>query len=142
MLLWDERSCQAHYLDGRRSVAVAGSPRGGNSDVAAADKRIHGHSGSTEGNIVPWRMAAWEEPRAVGDLVHVETFFARNLGGLIHARSREPVRLGKATSRTPSMYVDEKSDEAIILAKPLNKGRQLAAEVAEGRASPEGNSGP
>jgi hypothetical protein len=83
-----------------------------------------------------------KEPRAVGDLVHVETFFARNLGGLIHARSREPVRLGKATSRTPSMYVDEKSDEAIILAKRLNKGRQLAAEVAEGRASPEGNSGP
>ena len=27
---------------------------------------------------------AWEEPCAVGDLVHVETFFARNLGGLIH----------------------------------------------------------
>ena len=23
---------------------------------------------------------AWEEPRAVGDLVHVEKFFARNLG--------------------------------------------------------------
>ena len=55
---------------------------------------------------------AWEEPRAVGDLVHVEKFFARNLGGLIHARTRVPGRLGKATSRTPSMYVDEKSDEA------------------------------
>jgi hypothetical protein len=49
---------------------------------------------------------AWEEPRAVGDLVHVETFFARNLGGLIHARPRVPGWLGKATSRTPSMYVD------------------------------------
>jgi hypothetical protein len=47
---------------------------------------------------------AWEEPRAVGDLVHVETFFARNLGDLIHAR------LVKAISRTPGMYVDEKSD--------------------------------
>ena len=46
---------------------------------------------------------AWEEPRAVGDLVHVEKFFARNLGGLIHARPRVPGRLGKATSRTPSM---------------------------------------
>lgn len=33
---------------------------------------------------------AWEEPRAVGDLVHVEKFFARNLGGLIHARTRVP----------------------------------------------------
>ena len=53
---------------------------------------------------------AWEEPRAVGDLVHVEKFFARNLGGLIHARTRVPGRLGKATSRTSSMYVDEKSD--------------------------------
>jgi hypothetical protein len=59
---------------------------------------------------------AWEEPRAVGDLVHVEKFFARNLGGLIHARTRVPGRLGKATSRTSSMYVDEKSDEAIVCA--------------------------
>jgi hypothetical protein len=70
--------------------------------------------------------------------VHVETFFARNLGGLIHARTRVPGRLGKATSRTLSMYVDEKSDEAI--AKRLNKGRQLPAEVVEGRASLKGNS--
>ena len=83
---------------------------------------------------------AWEEPRAVGDLGHVEKFFARNLGGLIHARTRVPGRLGRATSCTPSMYVDEKSDEAIVLAKRLNKGRQLPAEVVEGRASPEGNS--
>ena len=75
---------------------------------------------------------AWEEPRAVGDLVHVEKFFARNLGGLIHARTRVPGRLGKATSRTPSMYVGEKSDEAIVLAKRLNKGRPLPAEVVVG----------
>jgi hypothetical protein len=39
-----------------------------------------------------------------------------------------PGRLGKATSRTPSMYVDEKSDEAIVLTKRLNNGRQLPAE--------------
>jgi transposase len=39
MLSRDERSCQARCLDGRRSVSVAGSARGGNSDVAAADKR-------------------------------------------------------------------------------------------------------
>ena len=65
---------------------------------------------------------------------------ARNLGGLIHARTRMPGRLGKATSRTPSMYVDEKSDEAIVPAKRLNNGRQLSAEVVEGRASPKGNS--
>jgi hypothetical protein len=56
----------------------------------------------------------------------------------IHARTRVPGRLGKATSRTPSMYVDEKSDEAIVLAKRLNKGRQLSSEVVEGRASPKG----
>src|SRR5258708_17831879 len=40
MLLRDERSCQVHCLDGRRSVSVAGSGRGGNPDVAAADKRL------------------------------------------------------------------------------------------------------
>jgi hypothetical protein len=66
---------------------------------------------------------AWEEPRAVGDLVHVEKFFARKLGDLIRARTLVPGRLGKATSRTPSMYVDEKSDEAVVPAKRLNKGR-------------------
>jgi hypothetical protein len=38
------------------------------------------------------------------------------------------------------MYVDEKSDEAIVLAKRPNKWRQIPAEVVEGRASPEGNS--
>ena len=83
---------------------------------------------------------AWDEPRAVGDLVHVETFFARNLGGLIHARTRMPGRLGKATSRTPSMNADEKSDEVVVPRKRPNKGRQLPAEVVEGRASPKGNS--
>jgi hypothetical protein len=38
------------------------------------------------------------------------------------------------------MSVDEKSDEAIVLAKRLNKGRQLPAKVVEGRASPNGYS--
>ena len=83
---------------------------------------------------------AWEEPRAVGDLVHVETFFARNLGGLIHARTCAPGRLGKAKSRTPSMFVGEKSDEVVVPRKRPNKGRKLLAEVVEGRASPKGNS--
>src|SRR5260370_12381738 len=82
---------------------------------------------------------AWEEPRAVGVLVHVEKFFARNLGGLARARTRAgPAREGK--SRTPSMYADEKSDEAVVPRKRPNKGRQLPAEDGEGRASPEGNS--
>ena len=39
---------------------------------------------------------AWEEPRAVGDLVHVEKFFVRNLGDLIRVRQGMPVRLMKA----------------------------------------------
>ena len=82
---------------------------------------------------------AWEEPRAVGDLAHVEKFFARNLGGLIRARTRAgPAREGKC--RTPSMHANEKSDEAIVPRKRPNKGRQLPAEVVEGRASPKGNS--
>ena len=63
----------------------------------------------------------------------------RNLGGLIHARKfAGPAREGK--SRTPSMYVGEKSDEVVVPRKRSNKGRQLPAEVVEGRASPEGNS--
>jgi len=37
-----------------------------------------------------------EEPRAVEDLVHVEKFFVRNLGGLIPVRQGMPVRLMKA----------------------------------------------
>ena len=71
--------------------------------------------------------------------MHVEKFFARNLGGLIHARSRVPGRLGKATSRTPSMHVDEKSDEAIVLAKQLNKGASPGGSRG-GWASPKGSS--
>src|ERR1700730_10040466 len=83
---------------------------------------------------------AWQEPRAVGDLVHVGKFFARNLGGLTRARTcAGPDREGKI--RTPSMYADEKSDEAVVPRKRPNKGRQLPAEVVEGRASPEGSSG-
>jgi hypothetical protein len=71
--------------------------------------------------------------------VHVEKFFARNLGDLIRARTRAgPAREGR--SRTPSMYVGEKSDEVVVPRKRPNKGRQLPAEVVEGRASPEGNS--
>jgi hypothetical protein len=94
---------------------------------------------SREGNI-SHRVLAWMgEPRAVGDLAHVAKFFARNLGDLTRARTRAgPAREGR--SRTPSMYVGEKSDEVVVPRKRPNKGRQLPAEVVEGRASPEGNS--
>jgi hypothetical protein len=82
---------------------------------------------------------AWEEPRAVGDLVHVEKFFARNLGGLTGARTcAGPAREGN--SRTPSMYADEKSNEVVVPRKRPNKGRQLPADVVEGRASSKGKS--
>ena len=71
--------------------------------------------------------------------MHVEKFFARNLGGLIRARTcAGPAREGK--SRTPSMYAGEKSDEVVVPRKRPNKGRQLPAEVVEGRASPNGKS--
>jgi hypothetical protein len=49
-----------------------------------------------------------------------------------------PAREGK--SHTPSMYADEKSAEVIVPRKRPNNGRQLPAEVVEGRASPKGNS--
>ena len=63
----------------------------------------------------------------------------RTLGGLTRARTRAgPAREGK--SRTPSMYADEKSDEVVVPRKRSNQGRQLPAEIVEGRASPEGNS--
>src|SRR5215470_15184772 len=79
------------------------------------------------------------EPRAVGDVAHVEKFFVRNLGDLTRARTRAgPAREGR--SRTPSMYVGEKSDEVVVPRKRPNKGRQLPAEIVEGRAPPEGNS--
>jgi RNA-directed DNA polymerase len=40
-----------------------------------------------------------------------------------------------------NMNADEKSDEVVVPRKRLNKGRQLPAEVVEGRTSPEGNGG-
>jgi len=46
---------------------------------------------------------------------------------------------GRPTSRTPSMHVDEKSDEAIVLAKQLNKGASPGGSRG-GWASPKGSS--
>jgi RNA-directed DNA polymerase len=37
------------------------------------------------------------------------------------------------------MYDHEKSDSAIVAVKPTNKAGQLAADLAEPRAGPEGN---
>jgi hypothetical protein len=49
-----------------------------------------------EGNISHSVLACMGEPRAVLDLVHVEKFFARYLGGLIRDRQGMPARLMKA----------------------------------------------
>jgi hypothetical protein len=61
--------------------------------------RCRSHSVKEKATSSHGEWLAWEEPRAVRDLVHVEKFFARNLGSPIHARTRVPGRLGKATSR-------------------------------------------
>ena len=77
---------------------------------------------------------AWEEPRAVGDLVHVEKFFARNLGGLTRARTcAGPAREGN--SRTPSMYADEKSDEAVVCAGQRSDQEGLSPSGAQMRSA-------
>jgi hypothetical protein len=83
---------------------------------------------------------AGEEPRAVGDPMHVETSFVRNLGDLIPCPNLGSGRLGKAASRTPSMHMGEKSDGAIVPMKRSNNGGQPPAEVVEGRVSTKGNS--
>jgi hypothetical protein len=49
-------------------------------------------------------------------------------------------RIRDKDGHVPSMYADEKSDEAVVPTKRPNKGRQLPAEAVEGRASPKGNS--
>jgi hypothetical protein len=45
---------------------------------------------------LPPKRLGDEEPRAVGDPMHVETSFVRNLGGLIRVRLGMPDRLMKA----------------------------------------------
>ena len=50
-----------------------------------------------------------------------------------------PGRLGKAEAARRAC-MGEKSDEVVVPRKRSNKGRQLPAEIVEGRASPEGNS--
>jgi hypothetical protein len=46
----------------------------------------------------PRKWLADEEPRAVGDPMHVETSFVRKLGDLIRVRRGTPDRLMKATA--------------------------------------------
>jgi len=52
-----------------------------------------------EGNILALEWLGDEEPRAVGDPMHVETSFVRNLGGLIRVRLGMPDRLMKAKAK-------------------------------------------
>jgi hypothetical protein len=46
--------------------------------------------------VLPPEWLGDEELRAVGDPIHVETSFVRNLGGLIRVRHGMPDRLMKA----------------------------------------------
>jgi hypothetical protein len=73
--------------------------------------------------------------------MHVETSFARNLGGLIRVRQGMPDRLMKAKGRTMSMYADEESDEGVVPMKRSNNEGVSSAETVEGRTSPKGNGG-
>ena len=82
-----------------------------------------------------------EEPRAVGDPMHVETSFVRNLGGLICVRQGMPDGLMKAKDRTMSMHADEELDEVVLPVKRSNNEGLSSAETVEGRASPKGNGG-
>jgi len=103
---WPIRSASGKLAKNRRWKSPTGkvqptapTPSDARRPARAGVKRSYFEKEKATSSHGEW--LAWEEPRAVGDLVHVEKFFARNLGGLIHARSRVPGRLGKATSRTP-----------------------------------------
>ena len=80
------------------------------------------------------RTSRSRRPCARGDVLCAEPGRSHPCPDLSAGPPREGI------SRTPSVHVDEKSDEAIVLTKRPNKGRQLPAETVEGRASPEGNS--
>ena len=80
------------------------------------------------------RTSRSRRPCARGDVLCAEPGRSHPCPDRIFGPAREGI------SRTPSMHVDEKSDEVTVPRKRPNKGRQLPAEVVEGRASPEGNS--
>ncbi len=80
------------------------------------------------------RTSRSRRPCARGDVLCAEPGRSHPCPELCAGPARE------GNSRTPSMYADEKSDEAVVPRKRPNKGRQLPAEVVEGRASPKGNS--
>ena len=73
--------------------------------------------------------------------MHVETFFARNLGDLIRVRTGNAGPAHEGNSRTMSMHADEESDEGIVPMKRPNKEGLPSAEAVEGRTSPKGNGG-
>ena len=50
-----------------------------------------------------------------------------------------PGGTGKAVCRNPAPKTGEKSDSPVVPQKPSNKGRQLPAEMVEGRGEAEGN---
>ena len=69
-----------------------------------------------ESNILAAQWLADEEPRAVGDPMHVETSFRWNLGDLICVRQHTgPAHEGN--SRTMGMHAGEESDGCIVPVK-------------------------
>ncbi len=85
------------------------------------------------------KWLACDGPCAVGDPMHVETSFVRNLGDLTRALAFARAGSGRE-DRTLNMYADEESDRAIVPRKRPNNGRQLPAEDVEERAGTKGNS--
>ena len=71
-----------------------------------------------------WR--AWEEPRAVGDLAHVEKFFARTW-----EVSSVPGPAHEGEGQKMSMYADDDSDEVIVPTKRSNKEELSSGEIVE-----------
>ncbi len=89
-----------------------------------------------EGNIIAceeWR--ALDEPRAVGDPMHVETSFVRNLGGLMPpaAAKRSRVCRGSSIERSPAGRHEE-SDDCIVPRKPRTKPGSIGGGDGGGKA--------
>ena len=91
-----------------------------------------------EGNMCGRAIASARTTRRGRRTWHVRTFLVRESGDLQSDR-RCPLwpaaRVGKARSCKPMMNGLEKSDSAVVAAKPANKAGQPAAEWVEPRAA-------
>ncbi len=90
----------------------------------------------SEDNIISraiWR--AGDGPRAVGDPMHVETSFVRNLGGLMSpaAAKRSRASRGSSIERSPAGRYGE-SDDCIVPRKPRTKPSNIGGGDGGGKA--------